>query len=60
MTEAQMRNRMRDQDMDDEEIENVLADMADAKNDERRDRDFEDRHIMRMAEYFDPYGSVTQ
>ena len=60
MNENQMRNRRRDQDMDPEEIEDMLSDLADAKNNERRDHENEDRHIMKMGEYFDPYGTNSQ
>lgn len=55
MTETLLRARMRDDGCDQETIDDKVADMWERKYQERRDRELEDRHILKLEELYNPY-----
>jgi hypothetical protein len=55
MTEAMYLEHLRQEGRDPDEIEELVGKLVDRQCDEQRDRELEDQHIMKLAEYYVPY-----
>lgn len=55
MTETMVRTRLRDDGYDNEEIEARLDERADRQRQERKDRELEDKHLLKLAELYHSY-----
>jgi len=55
MTETLLRARLRHEGKEEDEIEDLVSELADRHHDEKRERDLEDKRVLKLAEYYEPY-----